>query len=322
MLTKGYYFGIKSANQDLGFCFDKILSSNPSFLITGSFSYGLPRNLWFKFSSLNCPKLILLPFQYNFSNQTNLSYQINNIKSLIKANTVVLINSLNHSKFMLTKKYCFIGSNNLTQGGIVSNIESSMFMNNSHVDYNDWKNEIINLIRPELNQYASLKNTQAKEKHLSSLTLPKIKFKMTPDELSEAINQLASIYNALISVTDSYQHLGDVFKELAKQTKKPVKLMQSSLLLLTKHLYDDLTEQYNRKSVFSEILIKDCDKINEQIERLSISVNKVSLYRENLLEDYNTMWTENQKIYKVINKDYANLNLINLNNFKDSLNNI
>lgn len=98
--------------------------------------------------------------------------------------------------------------------------------------------------------------------------------------------------------------------------------MQSSLLLLTKHLYDDLTEQYNRKSVFSEILIKDCDKINEQIERLSISVNKVSLYRENLLEDYNTMWTENQKIYKVINKDYANLNLINLNNFKDSLNNI
>lgn len=322
LIKNNSYFGIKYENDNLSLNFHNILNSNPAYVIAGSFSYFLPHDLWIKFSNLNCPKLILLPFKYDYQNKSALINQHYIIESLIKSGFSVLINSVNHSKFLLTDKNCFIGSNNLTSNGIIANIESSIFMDSTHTDYSNWHNDIIKLIKTEMSSYASAKNTKNKEALLKNLmnSLSNIKHKMSHEELSCSINQLKTICNALISVTDSYQHLGIHFKELIKQTKKPIKLIQSTLIPLTNDLYLNLTKQFEEKSTkYPEIWIKNSSTIIKQIQELSYSLNELCTHRSDLFDTYNDMWSNNQRIYREIKTSSANSNLINLNHFENFL---
>lgn len=319
MLNNGYCLGIKSEHEDLSSSFEKILDSNPTFLIAGSFSFWLPPQLWTKLSQLTCPKLILLPFKYKYTNQSDLTFEIKKIQLLINSNTAVLINSLNHSKFILTDSNCFVGSNNLTSGGIINNIENCIIMSDSNIYYTDWYNEILTLIRNELTNFSSLTNTKSKESKLAGLTMPIIKDRMSNEEVITSINQLKTIYSALISVSDCYQHLENSFEKLVKDTKKSIQLFNSPETLLTKYFINNLTTQYNEKKEKPEIWIRDCNSINNKLTDLSNSLNKLSSQRKVLMDVYKSTWKQHQLIYDKINDSYSNRNLINLNKVRKHL---
>ncbi len=316
MLSKGYYFGIKNESQDLSSYFENILDSNPKFLIAGSFSFWLPVQLWKKLAKLNCPKLILLPFKYD---SNNITFELKKLRFLIKSNTAIIINSLNHSKFILTDNHCFVGSNNLSSGGIINNIENCAIMKNTDIDYDDWYDEIIGLIRKEYRNFSSITNTISKEAKLSNLPIPVIKSEMSQSELITSINQLKELYTSLIELTDCYQHLEHSFKELVNNTKKTIKLFDSPITSLTKYLIDNLTNQFNEKNSHKVIWIKNYTGIKFKVDDLSNSLSELNSRRKLMLDLYNDTWRENQLIYDKIDDSCSNLNIKNLYNFKKYL---
>ncbi|MBU3191890.1 hypothetical protein K9O30_20815 [Clostridium bowmanii] len=241
-------------------------------------------------------------------------YKFNHI---VNTGATVITNSVNHAKYVLTEKDCFVGSNNLTRGGIEDNVENSHFMYNQSGQYKYWKEEILKFVNSETFGFASLEKLKEEQNILKSTPIYELdSWSINKDEFYDILNNIGHLKTALYRVNDCYQHLGAEVSGLLLETCPIMKNIE----ILTKKLEDiywDLDREYKEKKHFDNIFIKkrDLNTINLRIKNINIDLEQLNLYRVELFEKYENTWRSNQSIYDYLLDKESNENLTNLKKF-------
>jgi hypothetical protein len=313
---------IKNRNDDFKAYFERILDNKPDYIIISSFSFFLPPVLWNKFKNLSCPKLVIIPYEYEHRDGKNNMVkstinQMKRIEQIINTGATVLVNSVNHAKYMLTEKDCFVGSNNLTIGGMVDNIENSHFMYNKSGDYQHWKDEIFKFINGEIKGFASLKRLHKGQKAIDSINIQELEsWIISREELYQILNNMTCLKIALYSVNDCYQHIGSEVRELILETCPIIKDIDA-LVGKLEELHWNLYIEYENKKGNDNIYIKkrDVNFINSSILDINKNLQRLNLSKDQLLNKYKKTWRTNQTIYKYLTDKETDSNLKGLNQF-------
>ena len=308
--TPKYFFGIKNNSEDFTRYFEYILDSSPKYIVASSFSFWLPYPLWSKIKSLECPKVIIMCYEYLYETKTHTLVKEDLFNQLINANFSVIINSKNHCKFLLTDKHLYQGSNNLSGGGIIQNAENSTFINPTHPDFNFWTYDILNYSCTCLMNYGNLDFVKIKEDALAHLFIPEILFFMTEQQIKTSINTLDTIMDNLKSTTDSYQLLDKDFFKLYRKTL-------STMTLLDNFKYNLLYNLTQNKS--SKICISNFDKLKKDVFKLENSFKNLTLYRSILRNSTLDNWKNKKQIIKNPISNNISKNIGNIDFFLNTI---
>ncbi|MGG5461519.1 hypothetical protein [Clostridium sp. B9] len=232
--------GIKTLNQNLEDSLRSILRCNPEFIILATRDFFLSDDLWNDLKNADCPKLIILPFDYRYRNQKNAVNDIKIINSLIDEGKVgTILNSANEANCILTDKFCYLSSGALDYNGITNYIENYEIMNSNDPNYELWKREIFDFANREIEHYRSICNRAKVEEELNNSVNKAIQlFSDAARPLSKAfanevLEAMEDIDRACILSSDAYQYIDKNFVNLIKCTKK--------VLVKISCIIDDLT---------------------------------------------------------------------------------
>ncbi|WP_102398903.1 phospholipase D-like domain-containing protein [Haloimpatiens massiliensis] len=313
---------VKDRNDNYNAYFERILDNNPKFIIASSFSFFLPPSLWNRFNKLQCPKLVIIPYEYEYRDakkmiNKRIINELKKIEYIICSGTTVIINSVNHAKYMITDKDCFVGSNNLTSGGIEDNVENSHFMYNRSGYYQYWKDEILKFVNNETIGFAALEKLKEEQQILNNIIIYELdNWMVNKQEFYNVLNNMHSLKKSLYRVNDCYQHIGAEVRGLIVETCpiiKKIDIIKNKL----EEVYWKLDREYEKKKQNDNIFItkRDLNMINPRIEDIKLDLKQLNLYRVELFKKYENTWRRDQSIYEYLQDKEKNENLTNLKNF-------
>lgn len=249
--------GIKNLNETLERNLQSVLRCDPEFITMCTRNFFLSNDLWNDLRKAECPKIIVLPFDYMFRNQRSAVNDIKILESLINEGKVgVILNCANEANCLLTDKFCYLSSGALDYNGITNYIENFELMNKNDPNYRLWNCEILEFINYQIDNYRSIKNRDIIETRLQLAIDEATKnFSIDTSELSiEFLNNLLELMEKidrdLMLATDAYQYLDKNFIELIKCTKKALVKIDCIIEELTRLI---LTFERNRDAVNQKI---------------------------------------------------------------------
>lgn len=218
--------GIKNLDENLENTLVNIINCNPKYIVLGCRELPFTDKIWEVLNNVNCPKIIISPFNYMFRNQREVINEIKFIENFSKNNIGTILNSINEANFILTDKFCYISSGSLNSNGITNNVELYETMNLNDSNYKLWRDEILDFINQEIETYRSTCHKEKIEYILEELKKRLvINISSNPSELNKdyiyiLLDILENIERFTMIGTDIYQYLNKDFVELIKLNKK------------------------------------------------------------------------------------------------------
>lgn len=304
-------FKIKRANEAYEEKFEKILDDNPQYVIIGSFSFSVATNWYKKLASLKCPKLVIIPYKYYCWNKERTINYKDNIKILVDDGIGVIINSLQHAKFILTDKECFDGSNNLTYSGFNTNIENSNFYLYKLFpkEYNELYKEILCFTKEQIYNFASIENAEERYLQLEKGNLDELFFATETNHLSEYLDKIRNtimdtkdLENNIKLVNDSFQHMGREYTKVIGKSYSLLKELENINWKL-ENIFNVLLSQYRQKNNYEEIWIKDLQNINADINIINAKKDKLHLLYKEILDNFRRKSRFGEDLYIDLAKD-------------------
>ena len=121
--------GIKRLDENLEKSIVNIINCNPEYIILGCSEIPFTERILKALNNANCPKILILPFNYRFRNQREIVNEIKFMKNFPENNIAIILNSVNDSNFILTDKICYVSSGSLNNNGIANNIIYFLHLN-------------------------------------------------------------------------------------------------------------------------------------------------------------------------------------------------
>ncbi|WP_300347517.1 hypothetical protein [Clostridium sp.] len=252
--------GIKTLNQNLKNALKSVIKCDPEFIILSTRNFLLSDDLWNDLKNANCPKLIILPFDYRYRNQKNAVNDVKIINSLINdGNIGTILNSTNESNCVLTDKFCYVSSGALNYNGITNYIEIYEIMNCNDSNYELWRSEIFNFANREIENYRRSKNREGVESKLNESIARAVKLfsdmtrQLTKSFINEVLEVIEDIDRAIILSVDAYQYIDKNFIDLIKFAKKVLSKITC--------IIDDLTRlilNFNKNKEITNIKMFNC----------------------------------------------------------------
>jgi phosphatidylserine/phosphatidylglycerophosphate/cardiolipin synthase-like enzyme len=285
------YVGIKRLSEELIQPFVDIIKDTNEFIYMGSFSFWLPTDsVWKELISAKGLKLIIMPIDYFNGDAYRPINDKYKIKTLLDNDICVIVNSHNHSKFIVNDKHAYFGSVNLTEQAMVYNVECIATNSNK----TQAREDIINFVHEEIRRYRNLmKNFLTyKVKHLAFVDeFMKVKSSYSNVVInSDSLLNMESVNGAVLSVFDNqasliyiidqYHALLELneFINLSKKVKKSIQLSEKLLAQLRKVL----TYLSRGEKIYAKT-IKDILKYhNENIKELG----KIEIYIKGLTKSF------------------------------------
>lgn len=218
--------GIKSLDENLEKSIVNIINCNPEYIILGCSEIPLTERILKALNNANCPKILILPFNYRFRNQREIVNEIKFMKNFPENNIAIILNSVNDSNFILTDKICYVSSGSLNNNGIANNVNSYEIMNDKDCNYKLWESEIFDFINKEIINYRSNDQREQIEYILKEL---KKRLFINISNNSNILNEeyiyilldiLNSIDRFIMIGTDVYQYFDRDFLDIIKSNKK------------------------------------------------------------------------------------------------------
>ena len=218
--------GIKSLDENLEKSIVNIINCNPEYIILGCSEIPFTERILKALNNANCPKILILPFNYRFRNQREIVNEIKFMKNFPENNIAIILNSVNDSNFILTDKICYVSSGSLNNNGIANNVNSYEIMNDKDCNYKLWESEIFDFINKEIINYRSNDQREQIEYILKEL---KKRLFINISNNSNILNEeyiyilldiLNSIDRFIMIGTDVYQYFDRDFLDIIKSNKK------------------------------------------------------------------------------------------------------
>lgn len=112
--------GIKRREDDLLLTIENIIESAEEFILIGAYNLSLaPSTLEKLMNTKSHTKVIILPYNSELN-----KYKYSILKKLIKSGYIIIVNNNNHSKFIVTDKYTYTGSLNISEISMRHRIEN------------------------------------------------------------------------------------------------------------------------------------------------------------------------------------------------------
>ncbi|HCG3019730.1 TPA: hypothetical protein NJT26_002614 [Clostridium perfringens] len=218
--------GIKSLDENLEKSIVNIINCNSEYIILGCSEIPFTERILKALNNANCPKILILPFNYRFRNQREVVNEIKLMKNFSENNIAIILNSVNDANFILTDKICYISSGSLNNNGIANNVNSYEIMNKKDCNYKLWESEIFDFINKEIINYRSNDQREQIEYILKEL---KKRLFINISNSSNILNEeyiyilldiLNSIDRFIMIGTDVYQYFDRDFLDIIKGNKK------------------------------------------------------------------------------------------------------
>lgn len=218
--------GIKNLDNNLESTLVNIINCNPKYIVLGCRELPFTDKIWEVLNNVNCPKIVISPFNYMFRNQREVVNEIKFIENFSKNNIGTILNSINEANFILTDKFCYISSGSLNCNGITNNVELYEAMNLNDSNYKLWRDEILDFINQEIENYRSTCHKEKIEYILEELKKRLVintsnnPVELTKDYIYILLDILENVERFTMIGTDVYQYLNKDFVELIKLNKK------------------------------------------------------------------------------------------------------
>ncbi|MDZ4993837.1 hypothetical protein GNF80_12785 [Clostridium perfringens] len=218
--------GIKNLDNNLESILVNIINCNPKYIVLGCRELPFTDKGWEVLNNVNCPKIVISPFNYMFRNQREVVNEIKFIENFSKNNIGTILNSINEANFILTDKFCYISSGSLNCNGITNNVELYEAMNLNDSNYKLWRDEILDFINQEIENYRSTCHKEKIEYILEELKKRLVintsnnPVELTKDYIYILLDILENVERFTMIGTDVYQYLNKDFVELIKLNKK------------------------------------------------------------------------------------------------------
>lgn len=218
--------GIKNLDNNLESILVNIINCNPKYIVLGCRELPFTDKVWEVLNNVNCPKIVISPFNYMFRNQREVVNEIKFIENFSKNNIGTILNSINEANFILTDKFCYISSGSLNFNGITNNVELYEAMNLNDSNYKLWRDEILDFINQEIENYRSTCHKEKIEYILEELKKRLVintsnnPVELTKDYIYILLDILENVERFTMIGTDVYQYLNKDFVELIKLNKK------------------------------------------------------------------------------------------------------
>lgn len=218
--------GIKSLDENLEKSIVNIINCKPEYIILWCSEIPFTERILNALNNANCPKILILPFNYRFRNQREVVNEIKLMKNFTENNIAIILNSVNDANFILTDKICYISSGSLNNNGIANNVNSYEIMNKKDCNYKLWEAELFDFINKEIINYRSNDQREQIEYILKEL---KKRLFINISNSSNVLNEeyiyilldiLNSIDKFIMIGTDVYQYFDRDFLDIIKSNKK------------------------------------------------------------------------------------------------------
>lgn len=301
------------AGEDFSENFESVIDGDPKYVIASSYSFSIWTKWYEKLKKLDCPRVVIIPFRYCYGDKEYAINTLEVIKTIINDGIGVIIDSLNHAKFILTDKRAYDGSNNLTKGGFITNVENSNFYGRDTEEgvfgYNECNSRIMKYFFLLLKCYGNYGIALAKVEKLEKYQISNIKWKIQKDEFEKLLNDISICINEveelsynIRSMNDSFQHLRYEYREIISNTYRKLKEI-SKFSRCLEIIYIKLKNELEIKDKYNEIWLK-----NTQVEEVNSKIEEINKNIKDLCSDYYDELRRYKKII-LIGNDINNIML-------------
>lgn len=286
IINNNNVLGIKRVKENLVGHFKYMVQNSKLFIAMASYSFMLPYEVMNELAKNASAKIIIIPYRYYARNQYRIINTEKTIRYLITKNVAVIIDSNNHSKFLVNEDHAYFGSVNLTENAMVYNIESIASYDDL-LNTSPSKRDIIKFVLEKINEYIHLSNQQYVYLHeqmcleingiLSNL------YKITTDgskgieRVESNINEMEYILSTIKKILDKYQALLslDEFYNLARRSKKLLSEIDTFIEMLKSELW--------KANKYETIYFNKGTK--EKFDKIKIAFKNFKIYYEGLIDN-------------------------------------
>jgi hypothetical protein len=286
---KNAMWGLKNSGTDITDNILRIIVNAQSYLIIGGYNFSFGKNYMGIFTELSkkkIPKLMIIPSRlYGAKNPQN---EI--IRFCIKQNIGVILNSNNHSKWIVSEADLYYGSSNFSKTSWKSKIEVVNFNYglNYFYDLNSrTREDFLQFVKKEIfdfqNRHSKYNTIRIKNLALHTWrSIDKKIQKLNPDiqKVRNTLENYEDVLADLLSVSDEAFASNEykVFQSISNSTRRII----DSIEVLCRYAYNEILNETNFENENYDLDEKIAEKYNFYHSKFLERIEKEIFYLDNL----------------------------------------